>query len=55
MRVYLRDNGMVMVFGFDGEQIPGLQGPYDEVKDRVSALVPESEWVPASYGKPDRW
>jgi len=29
------ENGMVMVFDADGEQIPEYQGPYNMVKERI--------------------
>lgn len=43
---YLWANGMLMVFGEDGEQIPELQGPFDleryqAIKDRAT---PDTEW-----------
>jgi hypothetical protein len=38
-RVIRWQNGMVMVFGTDGEQISELQGRYSEVKDRVLAAA----------------
>ena len=34
--VYLFDNNMVMTFGFDGQQIPDLQGPYTkELEEKI--------------------
>jgi hypothetical protein len=32
-------NGMVMVFDISGAQVPNLQGPYTEVRDRVLAAA----------------
>jgi hypothetical protein len=35
---YLFDNQMVMTFGFDGQQIPDLQGPYTkELEEKIRA------------------
>ena len=34
--VYLFDNKMIMTFGFDGQQIPDLQGPYTkELEEKI--------------------
>lgn len=32
-------NGMVMVFGYDGEQIPELQGRYEDMRAKVLAAA----------------
>ncbi len=33
--VILWQNGMVMVFGQDGQQLPEYQGPVEEVRDKI--------------------
>ena len=35
-------NGMVMVFDEQGEQIPEYQGRYEEVRDKIMADAPKS-------------
>ena len=47
--VYLWQNGMLMVFGEDGQQIAELQGLEAECGDKVAALFPRSRWVRASW------
>jgi hypothetical protein len=42
--VTLYANGMVMVFGIDGEQIPEYQGRYDEVKEKIRAAY-DGPWI----------
>lgn len=50
-------NGMVMTFGWDGEQIPELQGPYS---DELAAAIRRrscsvTEWVGFGEDGPARW
>jgi hypothetical protein len=43
--VFLFPNGMVAVCGYDGQQIPELQGRFSEVKEKIAALADEqTEW-----------
>lgn len=35
--VILWNNGMCMVFGQDGQQLPEYQGPVEEVRDKINA------------------
>lgn len=35
-------NGMVMVFDDKGQQVPELQGPYEEVREKVLAVADKS-------------
>ena len=39
MTVIRLKNDMVMVFDEEGEQVPGLQGYYDDVKERIIAAA----------------
>ena len=49
-------NDMVMVFNGEGEQIPGYQGQYDDVKERILSDAPAgavfNHWFGCSL-KPD--
>jgi hypothetical protein len=48
-KVVLFTNSMVMVFNEKGDQIPELQGQYDQVKERIRTVFPDA-WVIACYG-----
>ena len=40
--VYVFQNGMAIVFDTKGQQMPELQGPYQEVKERIESALRES-------------
>jgi hypothetical protein len=49
--VYLWQNGMLMVFGQDGQQMPEFQGPVETVGERVAELFPRELWVEADFNE----
>ena len=51
MEVILYANGMVVVFDRYGQQMPELQGRYDEVKDKIRAVY-QGPWC---FGVWRRW
>ena len=43
--VFVFPNGMVAVCGYDGQQIPELQGRWSEMRERIEALADDqTEW-----------
>lgn len=51
--VFVFPNGMVAVMGYDGQQIAGLQGRFDEVRDCVWAAADEETKFNGWPGIPD--
>jgi hypothetical protein len=53
---HLFQNGMVMTFGEDGEQIPDLQGPYSSIlhKKLIELSDENTEWW-GWNGRPMVW
>lgn len=37
-RIIVWQNGVVMAFGVDGQQMPDWQGRYEDLKDKIDSL-----------------
>lgn len=51
--VFVFPNGNVAVMGYDGQQVDGLQGRFDEVRDRVWAAADKETEFSGWPGIPD--
>ena len=51
--IFVFPSGNVAVMGYDGQQIDGLQGTFDEVRDRVWAAADERTEFNGWPGIPD--
>lgn len=47
--VILWQNGMLMVFDENGQQVPEYQGPVDKVGEKLAAMFPRERWKRGSW------